>query len=116
MMHIFIGFLCAALAGLGIGGGGLLVIWLVLACGMEQLTAQGVNLAFFLFSSGAAMLVHLMRRRLNFRLIAALALCGCLGALAGSALAKTADPAFMRAAFGWLLIASGTLALFKPQR
>ena len=116
MMHIFVGFLCAALAGLGIGGGGLLVIWLVLVCGMEQLTAQGVNLAFFLFSSGAAMLVHLMRRKLNFRLISALALCGCVGALAGTFLAKAADPAFMRAAFGWLLIVSGTITLFRRQR
>ena len=116
MTHIIVGFLCAALAGLGIGGGGLLVIWLVLACGMEQLTAQGVNLTFFLFSSGAAMLVHLMRRTLNFRLIASLAICGCLGAVAGSFLAKNADPAFMRTAFGWLLITSGVISLCKRQR
>lgn len=113
MLDFLIGFAVSVLSGLGIGGGGLLVIWLVLACGAEQLTAQGINLIYFLFSSGAAMLWHLTKRRLNFRLIGALALFGVIGAVGGSLLARSAEPDIIRKCFGWLLLGSGLLALTR---
>ncbi len=55
MIESVVGFITALLAGLGIGGGGLLVIYLVLWTNCEQLSAQGINLLFFLFSSASAM-------------------------------------------------------------
>ncbi len=113
MIDFIVGFTVAILSGLGIGGGGLLVIWLVLFSGFEQLEAQGVNLVWFLFSSGAAMVVHLMRRKLNFKLIGWLALCGSIGAVVGSLLAKSVSPDIIRSCFGVLLVVSGALALFK---
>lgn len=113
MLDFIVGFAVSVLSGLGIGGGGLLVIWLVLYCGTEQLTAQGINLVYFLFSSTAAMVVHLMRRRLNFKLIAFLALCGSVGAIIGSLLAKNTSPELIRKCFGTLLIGSGIWTLFK---
>ena len=112
-MNFLISFLVAILSGLGIGGGGLLVIWLVLAEGTEQLTAQGINLIWFLFSSGAAMLVHLMKRRLNFKLIAYLAVFGAAGAVLGSELSKSVSPELVRTVFGWLLIGSGVWTLIR---
>ncbi|MBQ8510862.1 MAG: sulfite exporter TauE/SafE family protein [Clostridia bacterium] len=113
MIDFIVGFFVAVLSGLGIGGGGLLVIWQVLVRGVEQLEAQGVNLVYFLFSSGAAMLVHMTKRRLPWRLIGALVLVGAIGALAGSALARAADPGVVRKCFGWLLVASGVMAIGK---
>ncbi len=113
MINFIAGFFCAILSGLGIGGGGLLVIWLVLSQGVEQLEAQGINLVFFLFSSGAAMLVHLLHRKLNFRLIIWIVVCGAIGAVLGSQLAHAVEPMSVRTAFGALLIGSGTLALLR---
>ena len=113
MLDFFIGLSVAVLSGLGIGGGGLLVIWLVLFCGTEQLAAQGINLLWFLFSSGAALIIHLIKRRLNFKLIGFLVIFGSIGALLGSLLAKNTDPGLIRSVFGVLLVLSGTLALFK---
>lgn len=115
MIDLFVGFAAAILSGLGIGGGGLLVIWLVLIEGTEQLTAQGINLVWFLFSSGAAMVVHLIKRRLNFKLIGWLVLCGSVGAIAGSLLAKSVSPELIRGCFGALLIGSGVWALVKSK-
>ena len=83
-MEYIVSFIVSILSGLGIGGGGLLVIWLALGEGVEQLTAQGINLIYFLFSSGAAMLVHLTKRRLKLKLIAFMALFGIVGAAIGS--------------------------------
>ena len=113
MLDFFVGFAVAVLSGLGIGGGGLLVIWLVLYHSAEQLTAQGINLVFFLFSSAAAMVVHLIKRRLNFKLIFFLTICGALGAFLGSVLAKSVSPELVRSAFGTLLIFSGILTAIK---
>lgn len=113
MLDFFVGFLVSVLSGLGIGGGGLLVIWLVLFTKTEQLAAQGINLVFFLFSSTAAMVVHLMRRTLNWRFILYLILLGSVGAILGSLIAKSTEPELIRTCFGVLLIGSGVLALFK---
>ena len=115
MLNFMVGLLVAVLSGLGIGGGGLLVIWLVLVLGTEQLTAQGINLVWFMFSSGAAMVVHLIKRRLNFKLIGFLAVLGSLGAVLGSLLAKRTSPELIRELFGVLLIFSGVLALLKSR-
>ena len=115
MLSFFIGLAVAVLSGLGIGGGGLLVIYLVLILGKEQLEAQSVNLVYFLFSSSAAMLVHLIKRKLPWKLIGWMILFGAVGALIGSFAAKATDPGIVRKCFGGLLIVSGTLALFKKQ-
>ena len=39
--------LIAILSGLGVGSGGLLVIWLTLALGVDAQMARGLNLLFF---------------------------------------------------------------------
>ena len=57
-------FVFAVLSGLGVGGGGLLVIYLALFTDVAQLSAQGINLLFFIFSCGASMLVHLSKRKI----------------------------------------------------
>ena len=109
-MEYIVSFIVSILSGLGIGGGGLLVIWLALVEGVEQLTAQGINLIYFLFSSGAAMLVHLTKRRMNLKLIAFMALFGMVGATIGSLLAQKTDPTIIKRCFGWLLLISGGIA------
>ena len=59
----------AALAGMGIGGGGLLVIWLVFIHQMPSQTAQGINLVFFVVSALCALPIHARKRKLPLRLI-----------------------------------------------
>ena len=41
-------FLTGILASMGLGGGMILILYMTLIAGMEQLTAQGVNLLFFI--------------------------------------------------------------------
>ena len=50
-IHIPAAFLLSALSGMGVGGGGLFVIYLAFATDMPQLSAQGANLLFFLCSA-----------------------------------------------------------------
>ena len=45
---VFLGGIFGFLAGLGIGGGSLLVLWLTVVLGMEPDTARSINLLFFI--------------------------------------------------------------------
>lgn len=106
-------FLTAALAGMGVGGGGLLVIYLTLAREMPQLEAQGINLLFFLSSALPAIAVNLKKRRLDFRRILSLAVPGAVFAVLGSILASEVDAAILRKVFGGLMVIAGAAAAGK---
>ncbi len=113
METFVIALITSALAGLGIGGGGLLVIYLAFFTDTPQITSQGINLLFFIFSSAASMLIHLKHRRLPFLLILILAVTGGVGAALGSITALNADPSILRRLFGGLLTVSGIITLCK---
>jgi uncharacterized membrane protein YfcA len=106
------GVFVAALAGLGVGGGGLLVIYLTMAKNIGQIEAQGLNLLFFVAAGAASLFIHVKKRRLNYKKIVLIIICGCLGAVAGSLLANIIDGAFIKKIFGGFLIASGVLEFF----
>ena len=109
-------FAMAALSGLGVGSAGLPVIYLTLAEGLPQLQAQGVSLIFFLFSSGAALLVHLLRTP-PLRTVWLLLPTALLGAWLGSSLALVLAHEFLRSIFAVFLMLTGALGLFrKPQK
>ena len=48
MMEAVIGFLTGIMASMGLGGGFVLVVWLTLFADVQQRTAQGINVLFFL--------------------------------------------------------------------
>ncbi len=106
-------FAVALLSGLGIGSAGLPVLYLTLAKGLPQLTAQALNLIFFLFSSGAALLVHLLRTPLLFGAIFLILPTGIVGSLIGTAIAKWMPQEILRTLFGVFLIVTGSIGLFK---
>ncbi|MBQ9099744.1 MAG: sulfite exporter TauE/SafE family protein [Clostridia bacterium] len=110
---VAIAFAVAVLSGLGVGSAGLLVVFLTAAEHLPQLTAQGLNLVFFLFSSGAALIVHMLRTPLLYGCILFLLMGGIPGSLLGSAVAHALPQALLRRLFGGMLIASGTLGVLK---
>ena len=103
----------AALAGLGIGGGGLLVLYLVAVREMGQLSAQGCNLLFFVFSSVAAMFVHRNKRKLDFKLIGILALLAIVGSQIGVHLTGILPEETVRHLYGWMLLTAGAVTGIK---
>lgn len=110
-MNFIFGLLAAVLSGLGVGSGGLLVIFLTLIENYPQLTSQGINLLFFLFSSGTALIFHLTHRRIVFEAVAVLVVFGLVGSLIGSLLSGVLGGDLTRRIFGVMLIISGMLAL-----
>ena len=106
----------ALLSGMGVGSAGLLVLFLTLVQKLPQLQAQGLNLLFFLFSSGAALFVHLFHTPPLWGLLLLLIPAGFLGAWGGTALALYLPQALLRKLFGCFLILSGTLGLFSKRQ
>ncbi len=103
----------AVLSGMGVGSGGLLVVYLTLGAGMEQAAAQMLNLFFFLFAAGASTAVNIRRRRIAWGCVALLGAGGVAGALIGTALAAAAEPRLLSILFGGMLTYTGAAGLFR---
>ena len=104
-------FLIAVLTGLGVGSGGLLVIYLTAFCSVAQLEAQSVNLIFFLFAAGTSLMLRCAGTRIDPRALALIVSGGAVGAFVGSYLASVTDPELLSSLFGALLIISGSVTL-----
>ena len=107
------GILIATLSGMGIGSGGLLVLYLTLLRNTPQLEAQGNNLLFFVFSASSAISIHLTHRKIRPMLILLLIAGGIPGVFAGTQLALWLPGEWMRKIFGIFLILAG-LAAIRP--
>lgn len=101
------------LAGLGVGSGGLFMLYLTEAVALDQLSAQGLNLGVFVFALGAAVIVHLHRRTLPTSLLLLTVAFGVVGAALGSLLAPLIDAELLRFSLGLLLLLMGTVALLR---
>ena len=106
-------FIIAALSGMGVGGGGLFVVFLALFSDLSQVTIQGINLLFFLFSSGSAVLLHLSKRQIFGSAVITMAIFGAIGSIIGSSLTALISPTLLRRAFGTILVIAGILSLKK---
>lgn len=110
------GFLAGLIGGLGLGGGGVLVMFLTVFAGVPQLTSQGINLLFFIPVGLAALLLHIRNRLVDLRLALPAILLGLAGSLGGSLLARRMGADAVRRLFGALLAGLGLWEAFAPHR
>ena len=105
-MHVLLILAVAVLMGMGVGGGGLLVICLVFFEGVEQYTAQGINLIFFIACAASSMLIHLRRRTIRPALLWGI-IPGAVAAYFSAGWAENVPVSFLRLLFGILLCVCG---------
>lgn len=115
MLDFLVSFLTAALSATGVGGGGLLVLYLRLVKNTEQLYAQGINLIFFVFSSVSAAVVHLIRRKLPVSRILLIGISGFFGSFLGLFLLRLLNASFLSQAFGGLMVICGIRTFFAKK-
>ena len=103
-------------ASLGIGGGGILIIYLTLFASMEQLKAQGLNLAFFIPCGIIAIIIHLKNKLIVKEYSVALIVGGVAGVLIGNILATIISTNIISKIFAIFIILIGLRELFtKPK-
>ena len=111
-----VGLVLGFLAGLGIGGGSLLILWLTLVLGISHRTAGSINLLFFIPSAVIACLFRLKQGKLDLKRILPALAAGALSAAIFSGLAPHTDVRLLKKAFGILLLATGLRELFYRPR
>ena len=110
-----ISFLCALGAGIlsawGVGGGTLLLLIMTLFLGVDQTTAQGINLLYFLPTAGISLLFHRKNGLLEKNAIRQTLPAGVITAAAAAWLATAVDVTLLRKPFGLFLLYSGVMML-----
>ncbi len=109
-----IGFLAGFIGALGLGGGGVLVMFLTVFMGVGQLNAQGTNLLFFIPVGLFALIFHCRKKLVMWKIAVPAILCGLAGAAIGCFFANFLGAELMRKIFGSMLLALGFWELFAP--
>lgn len=113
---LLVGILLGFLSGLGIGGGSLLILWLTLVLHMDQATARGINLLFFLPAAAIACCFRWKQGTVDFRKVLPAMLSGSAAAALGAWLSTGLDLMLLKKLFGGLLILTGLREiLYKPR-
>ena len=116
LMYIISGLLSGAIGAMGIGGGGILIIYLTLFARIDQTKAQGINLLFFIPIAVTAILIYSRKQLIVWRIALPFALLGGCGAMAGFWIANFIDSSLLSQIFGVMLIILGIKGLFVNKR
>lgn len=93
------------LAGLGVGGGSLLVLWLTLIVGLDSGHSRVINLLFFL--PGALIATFFRRKAFPLKKLLPAMIAGCVTAAGFTLLSRVLPLSLLRRLFGILLIITG---------
>lgn len=110
------GIILGYLAGLGVGGGSLLILWLTLVLGVDQEIARSINLMFFISSASAASLLRWRKGVLPIRTVLPAIFAGCCAAALFSWISTRIDITALKKLFGILLLVTGIRELFYHPR
>lgn len=109
------GIISGILAAMGLGGGGVLIIYLTLFENISQSTAQGINLIFFIPIAMVALILHSRKKLIDWKFALRFGVLGLVGAFLGCKLALFIDGNILRKLFGVLLLFIGILQ-FKTKK
>ena len=111
-----IGTALGFLAGLGVGGGSLLILWLTLVRSMDSLQSRGVNLLFFLPCALITCFFRVRQGALPFMKLLPGILSGCLCAAVCSLIGARLEISILKKLFSGLLLITGVREiLYKPR-
>lgn len=112
LVAILLGFL----TGLGIGGGSLLILWLTVVLEMDQLTARGINLLFFIPAAVISCFIRLKQGAIHWKTVLPAAISGCVAAGVCSLWSYGMDLDVLKKLFGIVLLAAGMRELLYKKR
>ncbi len=120
MPGFLISFLIATilgfLAGMGVGGGSLLLLWLTQVVRIKQAQARIINLLFFLPAALVATCFRKKEKTIDVRTTGTAALIGCCAALIFTLISRRIDVGILKKLLGGLLILTGAREIFYRPR
>ena len=115
-MVLIISTVLGFLAGIGVGGGSLLILWLTLVLNMAHPQARVLNLLFFLPSAVTASVFRWRQGTLNLKKVFPAMVAGCVAAGIFSYISTVIHVDMLKKLFGILLLATGVRELFYKPR
>jgi uncharacterized membrane protein YfcA len=110
------GLFSGILGGMGLGGGGILIIYLSLFTETRQLTAQGINLLFFIPIGVLALIIYSFKKQIKWKTVFKFSLWGLLGSATGLYFTDFLGGKITGKIFGGLLVILGIIEIFKRKR
>ena len=107
------GFFAGILSAWGVGGGTLLLLTMTLFLHVDQQTAQGINLLFFLPAAGIGLFFHRRRGLVDKNAVRRVLPWGLISAGLGAWIAASADVSVLRKPYGVLLLGIGLSVLIR---
>ena len=104
---IVAGFLSGIIGSMGLGGGAVLLIYLALFKNTDQLTAQGINLMFFIPIAILSVVIYAFKKQIKWKTVIWFSASGLLGAALGVWLSGIAGNEIVAKIFGGLLVIMG---------
>lgn len=119
-MEIVFGIIASLVAGtfssMGMGGGGIMIIYFSLFTSIPQLTAQGINVIFFIPIALIAVIIYHRKKLIDWRIVLPFAGFGIISSLAGTFLAEIIGGDILSKIFGVLLLVMGARQLFARNK
>jgi len=111
LLPLAVGFGTGILSAWGVGGGTLLLLLMTLFLGVDQTTAQGINLLYFLPTAGVSLFFHRKNGLLDKTTLKAAIPLGIAAAAAGAFAATAIDTTLLRRPFGVFLLFAAVMTL-----
>ena len=112
-VSLIIGTVLGFLAGLGTGGGSLLILWLTFVLGMDSSEARTINLLFFLPAAVISTLFRWKQGRVDLKRLLPAMIAGCICAGIFAFIAMNLHLTVLKKLFGGMLLATGCRELFS---
>lgn len=109
------GFGAGILGSMGLGGGGILIIYLSLFSKLEQMNAQGINLIFFVSIALISVIFFSFKNLIDWKFIFPAVLLGIPGTFIGFHLSSNIDAQVLSKIFSVFLICIGIYQLFPKK-
>lgn len=116
LLSLLAGFLAGVTGSMGLGGGSVLLIYLMVFAGVPQLTAQGINLIFFLPTAALALFIYSKKKIIKWKQIMPIMIFGTLGTLVSSWIVNFINVDFLRQIFGGLIASLGIYEIIKKKK
>ena len=113
ILSVIIGLFSGVISGMGIGGGAILIPALIIIENINQQTAQGINLLYFLPTAVAALIIHIKNKNVEIKSALILSASGVVGAAAGAIAAGALGSDILRRMFGIFLALIGLYEIYK---
>jgi len=113
---ILAGLLSGIAGAMGLGGGSVLIIYLTVFAGVEQLTAQGINLIFFLPTAAVAVYLYSVKRVIRWHKILPVMIFGVIGALFSGWLVGFFNAGLIKKLFGGVIALYGIHEIFCKKK